>query len=318
MGDRKSLPARDVAPRSCGSCKHEMSGLPLNQPCPACGWRPDIRCIACGYDLAGLDEGGPCPECATPIADSLRGDGLAFADQTYLGTLDRGVRLTRWGVLAVVVSWVGVLVVLVTISAAGLSLPSWVEDAFAGGALMAAMALYTVGWWAITSPDPRRGEEPSPTSAAVARYGAIVLAGSLGLLLVVGGLVTVPRGLVTAALLLVTAAHHGAGSLYARRLAVQAGNRRAARTSMQALVAIVTMACAWGVDTALGAFGVVRPPPTSTLASLAQLAMSLLGFTVLIAGLIAIARQYSALGLLREDLGRFIQEDERSRSTGSQ
>lgn len=53
-------------------------------------------CIRCSYDLHGLPLSGNCPECGVPVERSLRGDLLQFADETYRGTLLRGVSLIMY------------------------------------------------------------------------------------------------------------------------------------------------------------------------------------------------------------------------------
>lgn len=59
----------------------------------------DILCIGCGYNLRGLEPSGRCPECGLAIADSNRGDRLAFADPAWLNKLRFGASLKLWNIL---------------------------------------------------------------------------------------------------------------------------------------------------------------------------------------------------------------------------
>lgn len=114
-------------------------------------------CIRCSYDLHGLPLSGSCPECGVPVERSLRGDLLQFADETYRGTLLRGVSLIMFGILAHVVlfillaltaivgwAWLGVIFIVISLGAT-------------------AAGLY--GYFLYASPDPgqmsnNRGEKP--------------------------------------------------------------------------------------------------------------------------------------------------------------
>jgi hypothetical protein len=305
--DRKFPNPRPLAPeRKCGACGRALGQLPLNQPCPACGWRPRIHCVTCGYDLAGLDDDGACPECATPVARSIRGDGLAFADPAYLRTLDRGLGMVRWSVALVLITWIGGLLALVAISMIGLwNVPSWVEEAIVGGLLFAAMVLYAIGWWVATVADPRtpEGRDPVP---GVARHGAVAILTVIALLLVLGNLLIPARQIIVPLLLVTAMAQHGAGSMHLRRLATRAANLRAARLARQAVVAVATMAVAAVLVVAVDLLGVQHPSGPGPAASWARLAFSLVRLTMLIAAIVAIARQCTAAGLLRDDLARFL------------
>lgn len=64
----------------------------------------DVPCIHCGYNLRGLTPGGMCPECGNPIAESLRGDLLRYANSKWL-------RRVQWG-LAIAIFSVGIDIVL--------------------------------------------------------------------------------------------------------------------------------------------------------------------------------------------------------------
>ncbi|MCE7973818.1 MAG: hypothetical protein DYG92_05735 [Leptolyngbya sp. PLA1] len=52
-----------------------------------------VHCLRCGYNLSGLDHGARCPECSLPVARSLAGDLLRYAEPGYLGSLRVGLML---------------------------------------------------------------------------------------------------------------------------------------------------------------------------------------------------------------------------------
>ncbi|HEX2838231.1 MAG TPA: hypothetical protein VHN77_08920 [Phycisphaerales bacterium] len=57
----------------------------------------DHLCIACGYNLRGLPVDSQCPECALSVAESLKGDFLAFASPQYRARIILGMKLFAWG-----------------------------------------------------------------------------------------------------------------------------------------------------------------------------------------------------------------------------
>jgi len=59
----------------------------------------DHLCIACGYNLRGLLVESQCPECALPVAESLKGDFLAFANPQYRARIILGMKLFAWGIV---------------------------------------------------------------------------------------------------------------------------------------------------------------------------------------------------------------------------
>ncbi|MEQ8845390.1 MAG: hypothetical protein RIB58_11105 [Phycisphaerales bacterium] len=307
LGKRRNQDLQQsVTQRACGSCGQDLTGAPLNQPCPECGWRPSILCVGCGYDLAGLDEQGPCPECGTPIAESIRGDGLAFADTGYLRTLSRGLHMVRWSVSLVLLTWIGGIITLVAISAAGVQVPSWVEDAVITGLMLASCCLYVVGWWVATTPDPRDEGQGQSRAAIIARYGSIAIIAAVACMLVLGNWLAGARDAVRIAMLLAFIVQHGAGSLYLHQIAQRAANARAAKLARNAAVAIATLATAWTIDAILDALNISPPWGSGGGATVLRLAMSLLGLTMFIAGIVAIARQFTAAGLVRKDIARFL------------
>ncbi|MHC5023866.1 MAG: hypothetical protein ACYTGG_08130 [Planctomycetota bacterium] len=66
---------------------------PIDEPAPD----TTLACVDCGYDLRGLPEDGHCPECGTPIARSVGGDRLEYANPAWLARLIAGQALVVWG-----------------------------------------------------------------------------------------------------------------------------------------------------------------------------------------------------------------------------
>lgn len=117
--------------------------------------RDGALCVGCGYDLAGLSPNGQCPECGTPIANSLRGDLLAFAPAAYLATLHRGASIVVVTILVMVVFFVlsfGVGMYFAASSPTGTA-PVVVEAlASIGGLVLGLVLLY--GWWLLSTAMP--------------------------------------------------------------------------------------------------------------------------------------------------------------------
>jgi hypothetical protein len=63
-------------------------------------------CFKCAYDLRGLRVDGNCPECGTPVAESLRGIFLHFADKEYIAKITSGVSLILNSILLMVLAMV--------------------------------------------------------------------------------------------------------------------------------------------------------------------------------------------------------------------
>ncbi|UCG15199.1 MAG: hypothetical protein JSV19_07865 [Phycisphaerales bacterium] len=105
----------------------------------------DTPCVQCGYNLRGLTQDKSCPECGTPIARSVLGDQLRYADPQWLERLRFGTSLKLWNILIAIV--IGAVAAII----GGLGLPQ---------ALVELLALVGagLGLWAaflITTPEPR-------------------------------------------------------------------------------------------------------------------------------------------------------------------
>lgn len=78
-----------------------MSDAPLAKPIEAsqATIADDMPCVICGYNLRGLTAAGRCPECGSPVARSIHGDLLRYADGDWLAKLLLGIRLMLWSIL---------------------------------------------------------------------------------------------------------------------------------------------------------------------------------------------------------------------------
>jgi len=50
----------------------------------------DLKCMRCGYNLAGLETSKQCPECGLPIAATLAGPDLRYANPFFVHRLIQG------------------------------------------------------------------------------------------------------------------------------------------------------------------------------------------------------------------------------------
>ncbi len=114
---------------------------------------PAHMCLACGYALNGLPREAACPECSAPVARSLRGSMLEYADRGYVSTLLWGSTIAIVGLFAGF-AWIVAIPLILTLAAkygsvstrGGFVLVQVVEFAGAGISLL--------GWWLLSSPDP--------------------------------------------------------------------------------------------------------------------------------------------------------------------
>lgn len=111
-------------------------------------------CRMCGYALAGLGADGNCPECLTPVARSLRGNMLEYADPHYLKRLRLGVAIVFFGTIADIL-WFVSLPVLFNLTTGTNPAISIATASFGTLFIDFAGAIITlVGWWMLTAPDP--------------------------------------------------------------------------------------------------------------------------------------------------------------------
>lgn len=147
-------------------------------PHPAAQVGADRVCIRCSYNLRGLPTDGRCPECGTPVADSLRGDYLAFAAPEHLASIRAGLDLVLVGVPVYFVALVGGL--LGGLAVRGILSPPEI-GVLRHAAMLAPSALLLAGYWRLTRPEPGHGRFGAPTSARrVIRVAAVLQAAASG------------------------------------------------------------------------------------------------------------------------------------------
>lgn len=137
----------------------------------------DHACIRCGYNLRGAPEAGVCPECGSSVADSLRGNLLAFADPAFLRTLVRGSRMVWWSVALMLLS----IVMSIAAGAVAASLAPGTMWVFylLPAIMLVASVLALLGWWLVSTPDPAESEQAGAVSRRVLRIAVAVGAGCL-------------------------------------------------------------------------------------------------------------------------------------------
>jgi hypothetical protein len=110
--------------------------FPIPAPPPTPQVIDDLPCRTCGYNLRTLATDAVCPECATPIAASLGGELLRYADPNWLSSIDTGCQWVYVGMFTAFFAWF-VRVKLI-------------ETFFPP----IAAALIMAGTWQLTAPDP--------------------------------------------------------------------------------------------------------------------------------------------------------------------
>lgn len=265
-----------------------------------------MPCISCGYDLIGLDETGLCPECGSRVADSVMGEGLAFVSPDHLEKIRRGLHLTRLGVGLILGVWGGAMVLGIVWGLVGLaSLSGWGVEALVILAMMATLGVFAAGCWLATTPDPRLADYARSRSALAARWTAVAMAALPGCFMVAALILPAAVTLAMPTLGLFALAHYGASAAYLRVLARCAGNARAAAHARGALIAVLVVLGASIAQVLIDAMG-LSIQRGGLAGSLARFLLSTIPFAAFFAAIVAIARQFTAAGLIRDDLRRFL------------
>lgn len=265
-----------------------------------------MPCISCGYELKGLDADGPCPECGAPVVESFYGEGLVHASPAYLASLERGLWLVRVGIgLITIVLLGGIIAAIVLGMILPWTLPSWASEVLFVVTTMVCVGAYVAGWWLVTTPDPRFSQHADTRSATCARWSAVALIATLVFFAVFSLVVPAVLALFGPALSILLIVQHGCGTVHLRVLARRAANRRAMSHTKNAVVAVLAVCAGSVVQLAFNWFG-VHASGGSLVRALVGLFVAAVPVAILVAAIIAIVQQFSALGLLRDDLRRFL------------
>lgn len=131
----------------------------------------DQLCMQCGYNLRGLPRTGACPECGHPVAMSLQGDWLRFAERSWLHRVARGCATTRY---------IGFMLLVVATMAATAAAPkpvasSTIDAIVQIGRLCLAGFIFGIaaGVWMMTSTEPRH-QDRDVRSRVVLRSVAVL------------------------------------------------------------------------------------------------------------------------------------------------
>ncbi len=242
----------------------------------------DLICARCGYNLRGLPADGRCPECFTPVARSVHGNLLRFADPAWVDTLRRGTLIWLWSMLVALVAYGGGAVL------AGFAGPGVIKNILS--VIAAAVTLWAI--ILVTAPEPMIAAEDDPvTLRRFARWAAIVsFAGEASQLVQQVSPVASWFFVVVAIVIFVGIAASVAQFLYLRRLALRVPDQELASMTktvmwgfVGALTALLGLVVAVGViPLAGGGGGGATPQPSGgTAVVLIMLTcVAVLGFVV--------------------------------------
>jgi hypothetical protein len=156
-----------------------------------------LYCRGCQYDLRGLPSSGYCPECGKPIAESLVGEFLDYADPDYVRNVHRGTKFILASFIVQGVSgFVGLALALAmmgTVFAAGYAARGTpgattsrpppivltymkVMQGYGLASSMIFAGLSLAGWFLFTTPDP--GGDPqgrSDRARRITRFAACLV-----------------------------------------------------------------------------------------------------------------------------------------------
>lgn len=265
-----------------------------------------MPCISCGYELKGLDADGPCPECGAPVVESFYGEGLVHASPAYLARLERGLWLVRVAIGMIVITLVGGIVVSIVLGMIlPWTLPSWASEVLVVVTAMVCVGAYVAGWWLVTTPDPRFSQHADTRSATCARWSAVALIATLVFFVVFSLVVPAVLALFGPAVAILFIVQHSCGSVYLRAIARRATNRRAMSLAKKSLIAVLVVCAGAVVQIGFNGFG-VQAPGGGLMRALLRFLISTVPIVILVAALTAIVQQFSALGLLRDDLRRLL------------
>jgi hypothetical protein len=127
----------------------------------------DTPCRKCGYNLRGLLTDTQCPECGVIVAASISGDLLRYCPPDWVGTLARGAKFILAGVVVTILG--GILAIILNA----------VLDPMASVVMpltnLAGYALFVIGSWLVTTPDPSgSGEDKYGTARKLIRITLLI------------------------------------------------------------------------------------------------------------------------------------------------
>jgi hypothetical protein len=149
----------------------------------------DRGCVKCGYNIRGLNYAAKCPECGTPVADSVRGVLLQFADRDYLRTILTGHSWVLNAILVYVVLTVTAFVG--TIAPLLLAASPYFELIMTG--LFLSVSIWSfLGYYKLTQPDPQfTGTERPDSARQVVRIAAMASIAINALTLLIDGAIAI-------------------------------------------------------------------------------------------------------------------------------
>lgn len=153
----------------------------------------DLPCARCGYNLRGIPANDTCPECGSPIAYSLHGEWLRYADRHWAKQVLRGLQWTmasRDAIAIIYAAFIAIVLIIAIVLLGPLVIPQRVEAAvksafdtaarIVGGIIMVLSIGIAYGLWRASAPEPREGTA-TPTRSAVTRIVSILLVPTFGL-----------------------------------------------------------------------------------------------------------------------------------------
>jgi len=131
----------------------------------------DLACASCGYRLLGEPFDGDCPRCDTSVASTVRRGDLMLCDTAYLRRISQGLLLVLVGLVAQLVTTVGIIMLSVVLQPRRGGSASWFASWEAASSIAGVVVAIVIaqGWWMFT--EARR---PGPESAATASARRVV------------------------------------------------------------------------------------------------------------------------------------------------
>ncbi|MBI1338202.1 MAG: hypothetical protein GC164_14755 [Phycisphaera sp.] len=138
----------------------------------------EVPCLACGYNLRGTNLNGRCPECGTAVGRSAHGDLLLYCEPTWVSQLAKGMNFVLVSIL------VGFLIGCLSSSAVAYSASQHAQPQVQWVQLLHLVPniIALVGYWLLTTPEPRQQMTEAGLSARSLARGCLVAAQGLGVM----------------------------------------------------------------------------------------------------------------------------------------